>query len=735
MPPTTTEVNSIDVFVNLVTEELLRVPKYVHMRSRNLSREEMLSLNNLEKDQSITIKPSDKGGNIVVMDTSEYRSLCMSLLGDASGYEVLPQNPSNTIMNELRSMVNEGFKMGVIDKNEKEFLTPLHPVMATFYCLPKVHKGINPLKGRPIVAGINSMTQNLGLYIDQVLRPFVLSLNSYVRDTTDFLRRLDGICIESDMILCSIDVESLYSSIPHDIGLRAVSDYLQTRGCQYSRHNEFVLKALQFCLTNNVFLFDGKYFHQLRGTAMGSPCAPTYANLLLGWWEEKIVFNDTSNSLEDKVLIWLRYIDDVFVIWRGDEVGFHKFVEGLNVNDLGLHFTCETNTSKLAFLDVLVQKSDDGTVGTENYRKPTATNALLRWESNHPRPLKRGIPKGQYLRLRRNCSDISNFKEQADDLRRRFLERGYPDHVLNEAYKSSLTKERRDLLVQKTLKSEEGTTRFITRFSNGAEEIRKILQKHWQILCMDPDIKESIHIAPQLTFRRGRSIKDRLVHSHYQDTLAKNFTACTSTEHVNSSDLVVENDERALEWATPLWERGDHVVQSAPLFLSTLKQVVLGPQVTHDTALQLLALTQGESLVSHFAVQFRTLASELNWSDKALIPIFWRGLADHVKDALATREVPATLEELITVSTRIDLRFNERRLERAQCRQRFRLAPTFAKPLESPVLVPESHEAREVSQVGSKSPTACALKVCHVCCHDPNGRGSQKDKHKKQNKL
>ncbi|CAJ0954217.1 unnamed protein product, partial [Ranitomeya imitator] len=48
----------------------------------------------------------------------------------------------------------------------------------------------------------------------------------------------------------------------------------------------------------------------------------------------------------------------------------------------------------------------------------------------------------------------------------------------------------------------------------------------------------------------------------------------------------------ALEWATPLWERGDHVVQSAPLFLSTLKQVFLGPQVTHDTALQLLALTQ-----------------------------------------------------------------------------------------------------------------------------------------------
>ncbi|CAJ0945012.1 unnamed protein product [Ranitomeya imitator] len=169
--------------------------------------------------------------------------------------------------------------------------------------------------------------------------------------------------------------------------------------------------------------------------------------------------------------------------------------------------------------------------------------------------------------------------------------------------------------------------------------------------------------------------------------------------------------DRALEWATPLWECNDHVVRSVPRFLDSLKQVFLGPQVTHDTALQLLALTQGSTMVSHFAVLFRTLASELEWSDKTLIPVFWRGLADHVKDALATREIPATLEELIAISTRIDLRFHERRLERAQCRQRFRLAPTFAKPLESPIQASESHEALEVTRAGSKSQSACAHKL------------------------
>ncbi|CAJ0937392.1 unnamed protein product [Ranitomeya imitator] len=187
------------------------------------------------------------------------------------------------------------------------------------------------------------------------------------------------------------------------------------------------------------------------------------------------------------------------------------------------------------------------------------------------------------------------------------------------------------------------------------------------------------------------------------------------TERAKVGFIISLLSDRALEWATPLWERKDHVVRSAPRFLDTLKQVFLGPQVTHDTALQLLALTQGSTMVSHFAVHFRTLASELEWPDKTLIPVFWRGLADHVKDALATREIPATLEELIAVSTRIDLRFNERRLERAQCRQRFRLAPTFAKPLESPVQASESHEALEVTRAGSKSQSARAHKVLHVC--------------------
>lgn len=136
----------------------------------------------------------------------------------------------------------------------------------------------------------------------------------------------------------SIDVESLYSSIPHHAGLRAIQYFLNTRGTQYLHHSQFVIQLLEFCLTKNYFLFGGRFFHQLRGTAMGSPCAPSYANLLLGWWEASIVFGDHQHPLADKIGLWIRYIDNVFVIWNGNPEEFVTFMQDLNQNEIGLSF-------------------------------------------------------------------------------------------------------------------------------------------------------------------------------------------------------------------------------------------------------------------------------------------------------------------------------------------------------------------------------------------------------------
>ena len=67
-------------------------------------------------------------------------------------------------------------------------------------------------------------------------------------------------------------------------------------------------------LKNNVFEFDQKTFKQVRGTAIETKFAPSYAILFMAGLEEKIL-----NAFKEKTIIWWRYIDDIFFIWEHEE--------------------------------------------------------------------------------------------------------------------------------------------------------------------------------------------------------------------------------------------------------------------------------------------------------------------------------------------------------------------------------------------------------------------------------
>lgn len=112
-------------------------------------------------------------------------------------------------------------------------LIPAFPVMPIFHHLPKLHRGLTPLTGRPIAAGIGSLNERLGQWVDQQLQPLVTDLPGYLCDTKQLLSKLDKIVWDNNFCWISCDVSNLYSSIPHALGLQAVSFFLNTSG-QYS---------------------------------------------------------------------------------------------------------------------------------------------------------------------------------------------------------------------------------------------------------------------------------------------------------------------------------------------------------------------------------------------------------------------------------------------------------------------------------------------------------------------
>lgn len=97
------------------------------------------------------------------------------------------------------------------------------------YALPKVHKYIQNPPERPIISGNGCFSEGICKVIDQHLRPHVMELASYTKDTIHLLQMLEKMEVSDLAILVTIDVESLYNSIPHDLGVATVSRILQQR--------------------------------------------------------------------------------------------------------------------------------------------------------------------------------------------------------------------------------------------------------------------------------------------------------------------------------------------------------------------------------------------------------------------------------------------------------------------------------------------------------------------------
>ena len=67
---------------------------------------------------------------------------------------------------------------------------------------------------------------------------------------------------------------------------------------------------------------------------MGTICAPSYANIFMDHFERKFIYPFIKTFL----LIYLRFIDDIFFIWTGSKAGLEKFLNELNKKHPSIKF-------------------------------------------------------------------------------------------------------------------------------------------------------------------------------------------------------------------------------------------------------------------------------------------------------------------------------------------------------------------------------------------------------------
>ena len=85
------------------------------------------------------------------------------------------------------------------------------------YLLPKVHKRIHNVPGRPVISNCERPTGKCSEFLDHHLKPVIQNCGSYIKDTGNFINKTKNL---STILFCGIlftaDVVGLYPSMPYE---------------------------------------------------------------------------------------------------------------------------------------------------------------------------------------------------------------------------------------------------------------------------------------------------------------------------------------------------------------------------------------------------------------------------------------------------------------------------------------------------------------------------------------
>ena len=111
------------------------------------------------------------------------------------------------------------------------------------------------------------------------------------------------------------------------------------------------------------------------------------------------------------------------------ELELNEFVNYCNSFHDSIKFTIEYSKESISFLDAITYNSNLGFNSTL-YIKPTDTHSYLDYKSCHPQNNKSSIPYSQFLRIRRNCTEWTEFIRHSIKLYIYFSQCGYPPNLV-----------------------------------------------------------------------------------------------------------------------------------------------------------------------------------------------------------------------------------------------------------------------------------------------------------------
>ena len=537
----------VEVFLSQLWDDISNI-KAQGSNYPNLTKSEREALKNLSEDKSIIIKPADKGSAVVVWDREDYIKEAQKQLDDQNVYRKVKVKADDKRIPDLakknNEFISELLSLKLISKQESEYLKweLLHsPQYARLFLLPKIHKRLNDVPGRPVISNCGAVTEKISEYLDSKLKILMQEGKSYLRDTDDFLCKIKSLGpLPKDAILVTADVAGLYPSIPHSDGLNALKYALNKRK-KHDVPTAILIDMAEFVLTNNFFEFNNEFYQQISGTAMGTKFAPPYACLFMDWLEERFL-----ETCEIKPWAYFRYIDDIFIIWTEGRDKLKTFLDNFNSFHPAIEFTWqETSPSNptVEFLDVNLTIVDD-VIEFDLYCKPTDCHQYLHFNSCHPDHTKNSIIYSQALRIRKRCSDDGKFENHLAELRQWFSSRKYPETLIEGQIQKFRAKvASNDPITEDNSRRDAGGVPLVMTYHPALKNTYRFLNKHIRDLYRNTECKAVFEAKPFISFRNCKTIKETLVRAKLPPLSIKKGTfKCTDKRCKTCKNLIVSAD-------------------------------------------------------------------------------------------------------------------------------------------------------------------------------------------------
>ena len=386
----------------------------------------------LKDHPDIKLILSDKNLGIVALNTSTYNQLVLQHL-QSEKYELIGKETIpffQPFYTRLRLDFSEIVQLILSTETDPDLVRFVKYYSSynkwsipNFHVLVKLHKGLNPLKSRPIVGAVNWITTPVSRVLAKKIFTLFRDQRHIAQNTMDITTAISAFNInikqyESDQLyLVSLDITDLYTNID----LKRLEIILKDIDPYYSRLMNF------FC-NKNYMNYNESTYKQTDGIAMGTNCAPELANLYL------LKLLDPLLLRNQNVKLYRRYLDDLLLLWYGNKNDLQPLLLALNAAT-GLGFTLKASKKSVDFLDLKLFFSNDYLEHCTHQKKLNKYGYITP-KSCHPRHTFSGFIKGELTRYAINSSRLQYYLMTKHLFFKRLLLRGYQRSYLKPLFQN-----------------------------------------------------------------------------------------------------------------------------------------------------------------------------------------------------------------------------------------------------------------------------------------------------------